>query len=337
MKLVDSPRGRDVLMEIALAAVDTTDHTLHSALFHATRPFETSNVTYYTSDGGSSAPSPDWPDVTPGEVATLLEGTPLVEPGVDMLLSSVASAVDNAAYWQPPSGWDHLLATPEICAALTRVEEHLVVPWFDAPFDGDDQWELWWRDGHHDEAPAPPSSRVLRSWAEQTRQEEARRHVGGGRWWSSPPFGLPVTTTLLPDGTPAGLHFMEDSFGWNQARCRRVEVPDSPCVLEITGPQDWAGLCRRFPLEVTNQKRYNWAQCTGREGRWVVPDYEGVAEHYDAVHLTVRGYLTTAGLAVPVDEGRASVLAGWAPEETYWFRDIAAGEEVRDWDGTIDT
>ncbi|GAA3360002.1 hypothetical protein [Saccharopolyspora gregorii] len=33
----------------------------------------------------------------------------------------------------------------------------------------------------------------------------------------------------------------------------------------------------------------------------------------------VAGYLTTAGLAVPVDEGRASVLAGWDPDATCWL------------------
>jgi len=179
-----------------------------------------------------------------------------------------------------------------------------------------------------------PVERVLRDWGESVRQKEKRLRGSrpfSGEWWSTPPFDVPVTTTLLPDGSPAGLHFVEDSFGWTDVRARRIARPGGVRVAKITGPQDWADLCRCFPLEVTHQKSWDWAEYTGRKGRWLIPDFEEMAHHYDAVHLTVRGYLTTAGLAVPVDGERASVLAGWAPESTYWLRNVAAGEEIRDW------
>ena len=63
----------------------------------------------------------------------------------------------------------------------------------------------------------------------------------------------------------------------------------------------------------------------------MVPDWPEVAQEYDAVHLTVSGYLTTAGRAVPVSDGVASVLAGWGPDETWWLTDVRGdgGGEAR--------
>ena len=51
----------------------------------------------------------------------------------------------------------------------------------------------------------------------------------------------------------------------------------------------------------------------------MVPDWAKVAEYYDAVHLQVAAYLAAAGTAIPVDADRATVIAGWGPDETYWF------------------
>lgn len=40
------------------------------------------------------------------------------------------------------------------------------------------------------------------------------------------------------------------------------------------------------------------------------------------MHLTVTGYLTTAGRASTIDDAAASVLAGWSPDETRWLADL---------------
>ena len=37
------------------------------------------------------------------------------------------------------------------------------------------------------------------------------------------------------------------------------------------------------------------------------------------MHVSVAAYLVTAGRAIPVGELGSSVLAGWSPDETYWF------------------
>ena len=42
---------------------------------------------------------------------------------------------------------------------------------------------------------------------------------------------------------------------------------------------------------------------------------------WDGVHLSVAGYLATAGRALPVGKAR-TLLAGWNPDETYWLTDV---------------
>ena len=73
----------------------------------------------------------------------------------------------------------------------------------------------------------------------------------------------------------------------------------------------------------------------------MLPDWVQVADHYDAVHLQVGAYLAVAGVAIPVNHrtGSASVIAGWNPDETYWFSsNITYGNEGICWalkdDGT---
>ncbi|SFA40070.1 hypothetical protein SAMN05444374_101432 [Rhodococcoides kroppenstedtii] len=84
---------------------------------------------------------------------------------------------------------------------------------------------------------------------------------------------------------------------------------------------------------MTAQKRHEWYRTTGRAGRWVIPDWLRVGEVYDGVHLTAAGYLSAATTEIPVDDDCASVIAGWAPDETYWFTDAAriVADDVRLW------
>lgn len=97
-----------------------------------------------------------------------------------------------------------------------------------------------------------------------------------------------------------------------------------PSAQLRTSTRALADLCARFPLEVTAQKRDDWFRTTGRTGRWDIPDWQRVAAHDAGVHLTVSGYLTAAGTAIPVDSTTASVIAGWNPDETYWLHDDVA-------------
>ena len=147
------------------------------------------------------------------------------------------------------------------------------------------------------------------------------RNASNGRLAGKPrpPGELPSSAGELFDGSPAKLWFVEDSYGWERATAQRLAVPETLQIYEIDSAQAWAGLCARFQLEVTAQKRHDWYRTTGRHGRWVMQDWAEVAKHYDAVHLQTRAYLSAAGTAICVDEHTASVIAGWDPDVTYWF------------------
>lgn len=171
-----------------------------------------------------------------------------------------------------------------------------------------------------------------------------------GEWWSTPPYGLWSSTGTWPDGTPIGVELVEDDFGLERARACRLRLRPGARIAEIRRLEDWAELCRRFPLDVTAQRRQVWFETTGRKGRWVIPDWSRVAEEYDGVHVGLAGYLRTAGAVVDVAEGRlgedsdsvptagdtddrtASVMAGWHPDTTFWLNDVIdAVTEVADW------
>jgi hypothetical protein len=92
-------------------------------------------------------------------------------------------------------------------------------------------------------------------------------------------------------------------------------------IYEVSGSAQWAELVTRYPMEVTNYRRHDWWRATGWDGRWLIPDFTAVATDYDAVHVTVMGYLATAWCALPVDDA-CTVLAGWNPDQTYWLTDV---------------
>jgi hypothetical protein len=61
----------------------------------------------------------------------------------------------------------------------------------------------------------------------------------------------------------------------------------------------------------------------------VIPDWEKVAEQWDAVHLTTMAYLTSTNRALHVDDGTSTVISGWNPDTTIWLTDAA-----REWEGS---
>jgi hypothetical protein len=257
------------------------------------------------------------------------------------------------------------------------------------PVDPDSQWALAWDDSEHkgmlpavyfvdpespaalaevsrDDMVAPfdPSSGVvmpqnLKDWlAWMLTAETDYRHdfakdpfeEVGGEWWSTPPNALWTSTDCWPKGTPIGVDLVEDDFGLERARACRLKIRTGARICEIHTPDDWADLCRRYPLEVTAQRRQVWFETTGRKGRWVIPDWSRVAEDFDGVHVSLAGYLRTAGAVVDVgdasfiedspsrptagdtDERTASLMAGWNPDTTYWLGDVVTGiAEVAEW------
>ena len=275
------------------------------------------------------------------------------------VLEALVRSVDRAMYWQPPDDEDQLLADPALAALLMPVAEAVTAApdtrWWTEPVDRTDQHAIAWPSG---DPPTYPALRTegtrsaLQHWRADAADGERRAALErpadpsaahSGHWWSTPSMtGLVVSTRRVPgiaelDGqplpAPAGLVLVEDEAGWSTARSWPVPVPSGARVLELTGPDDWAALVGRHPLAVTASRRHDWYRTTGQDAAWLLPDWASVATEVDAVHLTVDGYLSTAGRALPVPgTGAHTVLAGSAPDATWWLADDlpALGNPV-DW------
>lgn len=350
--LLSGWRGRRLLLELALASERLlaeragAEQPLAMAVMSAAYdldPGKGRSVALFGSGTHEERPAAD-----PGTVASLLDAVHLADVGAVAALRALADVVDAARYWQEPDGEDVLAATPAVRAALGRIAVRVAgsatgVGWWTEPVARADQHAVTW-----DAASAPGgdgtgggatgAAERLALWRADVLDEErhARRRPAdpgapwSGGWWSSPPSQLTRTTRSLGRIGPAGLWLVEDGMGWERAVTRRVEVPAAARVLEIDTADTWAELCREHPLEVTAQKRHDWYRTTGRAGRWVTPDWVRLAAAHDAVHLTAAAYVSAAGTAIPVDHDTASVIAGWNPDETFWFTDAVRPEQ----DGT---
>lgn len=347
--LLAGPRGRRFLLEYALESElqrnpVRTEETFGQAVVYASHRLDPDEMTasavfgWVTSDGQPF-------EVTVDEVAQRLNALELLEPTPRLLRHAVVAAVDSARYWQDSEGADILTATPEMVSELHRVASHITassfLTWWCTPVDISGQYAVRWEDTPLKTIPENVQATLFAA-RHETQSDERRAHqerdpdptaAWSGEWWSHP-FTLPSSTRLMGDGSPAGLWFVEDNFGWELADSVKLIVPTGLRVFEIAEAADWVELCERFPIEVTAQKRHDWYRTTGRAGRWVVPDWVHVAEHYDAVHLQLGAYLATAGLALQIDDntGTASMIAGWNPDETYWLSsDIAYGQQYTRW------
>lgn len=227
-------------------------------------------------------------------------------PGED-LLTALSIAVDRAAYWQPPDDVDELGQTPEVLQALKPIAHALADrisgSWWVSPLDTGTQHAVQWVDEF--DMPAPSLSGAtekVTGWRERTlaservasRWSRSLKRRTGSSWWSTPAMSeLVQTNRALPGLGSAGLLLVEDGAGWNRARV--------------------------WPLAQTWRKTAY--ETTGLDATWLIPDYAAVARKYDSVHLTVAGYLATAGR--PLDAGRGTtMLAGWDPDATYWLGDV---------------
>lgn len=233
------------------------------------------------------------------------------------------AAVDAAWYWQEPAGEDRLAADRDVQAALRPLAHELTVhpelSWWSQ--DALEQQSLIaWEDPDASHGGQGPS---LQEWARSTRAEELRAQRdrpadpqanSSGTWWSTPVISRRSTVGRIPET----LDLVEDGFGWEAADVAPVARPER--VLELRSAEDWVRLCRTHPLEVSASRRHDWYRATGVDGRWVIPDWSAVAQEADAVHLPAVTYLELAGRALPLGDGRSTMIAGWDPDATFWLR-----------------
>lgn len=343
--LMAGPRGRRVCFEYALLCAERSLGTHEPASDTQRDPTDAATALRRAVSRlnprpgvllsiGPQDPNPAAdPVVTPADAASAFDSFSIPAPTDDDLRSVIATAVDSARYWQEPDGEDALAATSEMRRQLVGVAGVLAASpqavWWAAPVDLDDQWAVPWEGGG---AAPGDADALLASWRDRVFEDEecaARERPTdphsnwSGMWWSIPSTALVHSTRSLADAGPARLWWEEDSLGPEEAFATPVDAYPAR-VLEIDGADAWADLCRRHPLEVSASRRHDWFRTTGRVGRWVMPDWSRVAAEADGVHLTVAGYLAAAGRAIDVSEDTASVIAGWNPDETYWFRSTSA-------------
>jgi hypothetical protein len=250
------------------------------------------------------------------------------------LLAALVNPVDTAMYWQEPDDEDLALADPAVWDVLLPIAQAVTAApaarWWSTRVARNHQQYVEWL-SEHDYSPALAGTAAeLAAWHRVTAEDEqsARERPEdpsapwSGYWWSTPaPSRLPTTTRSIPGTGAVGLALVEDGLGWRAARCWPVAVRTDPRIYEISGPDQWTGLVGRYPMNVSKSRRHDWWRVTHWTGAWLIPDFAAVAEDYDAVPLSVAGYLATAGRAWPVGDA-CTLLAGWNPDQTYWLTDI---------------
>lgn len=133
-----------------------------------------------------------------------------------------------------------------------------------------------------------------------------------------------MTGAPFPERGPLELWAAEDSLGDERALVRRSAGHSGDRVARIDSAEDWAALCQRWPIAVDRTtRRTDWSRSTEVQARWVQPDWAAIAGAFDVVHLTVTGWFRCSGIAIAVDDHRASVVAGWTPDAAYRLTDTA--------------
>jgi hypothetical protein len=251
------------------------------------------------------------------------------------VFTGLVESVNWAMYWQEADETDRMLDHPLVAEILEPIARAVAqapgAAWWASPVARDDQQYVQWVS--ESEQPPPTMSGAqarLYEWRSTEAAEERRARSGPldptapmtGSWWSTPAQASLVTTTrALPDLGAVGLALVEDSAGPTMARCWPLAAQPRSRVYEITGPDDWVELVTRYPLDVTGTRRHDWWRVTGWADSWLIPDWADVAADFDGVHLTVLGYLTSAGRTLRAGQ-EATMLAGWNPDQTFWLTDV---------------
>jgi hypothetical protein len=260
------------------------------------------------------------------------------------VFAALVEAVNWAMYWQEADETDRMLDHPLVAEILEPIAQSVAqapaAAWWGTSMARDVQHYVQWLGDPEHSAPMMSGARErLNQWRSAVAAEEARASCAPtdptapmtGSWWSTPaPASLVTTTRGLPDLGAVGLALMEDSSGPTAARCWPVAAQPRSRMYEITGPGDWVELVTRYPLDVTGSRRHDWWRVTGWADAWLIPDWADVAADFDGVHLTVAGYLTSAGRTLRVRQ-EATLLAGWNPDQTFWLNDVlrASGPSTR--------
>ena len=332
---LESPRGRHLCFEVALAASAGNSDDNEREPFEESLAVQFGDAASHLDDArgrgavryssGSDGPGalPPRPRPAIADLASALEIVDLDHIDSAAIADALEVTVDVAVYWDEPDGLEQILANPVMRPALERIATRVLhepeTTWWSTPV-ALEQWKVVFTDSTHPAVPEKSAVVILHDW----RTDAASDAV----WWSIPSRRLTSTTRADAEYGPVGLSLIEDTFGWKKADATRLFPRTASRIYEIVDASAWAELCRAYPLDA-HGRAANWSEITGRVGRWVMPDFSLVARDYDAVHLTVSAYLSSAGTPIAVDTDTASVIAGWHPDETFWLIDVETDPSTR--------
>lgn len=327
--LLSGPRGRRLCLEVAAGLDAEVGRLVLLRELGDGRPAEGWTMRL----GASETRRLDESTVRLGDVVSAISQIETDDLDSTRIREALIASVDSARYWQEPDAADQLAGQREVRAALRPIAEAVLASdatraW--AAPRASVEWVALWR---HDSSTAqlPSSAAAIAAWGAGERADEERASrerprdptaSWSGTWWSIPQAVRSYRTAL------DAMDLVEDAVGDEAATLVRVRGEGR--VLEIATAGDWAELCREHPLEVTSARRHDWFRVTGRDGRWVIPDLHRAAEHWDALHLTTLGYLSAATTLIPLDDERATVIGGWAPDCTLWLTDSARESGARE-------
>jgi len=157
------------------------------------------------------------------------------------------------------------------------------------------------------------------------------------RWWVQPQNDRIADTTRGPIGSVLAVKLLcHDDWhvDENAIQVWDVEAPDDAKIYEIHCPEDWIRLVARFPRLYPNPPMGEWLRWTNCSGPWLLPEWKTISKHFDGVHVSLAGYLSTSYRALPIGD-QFTILSGWHPDSTSWIGRsprIIRQEELRtDW------
>jgi hypothetical protein len=257
-------------------------------------------------------------------------------------MAAMADVVEETDYWGgfAADPLDDPVAIAGLRTAAARVAASAGCQWWWSGLDRRTQRYVQWT-GRNEPAPELDNATEMLHRMDVDAEEGERsmsrdRHLPAGSgvmgpWWSHPwSSGVISTTRRLGSLGAVLLAGQEDGFGDTEAVLWPLTVASDARVFEVNGPDAWQRLVAAYPRTRTATYRHTWAW-TGWDGEWIMPHWSAVARDWDGVHLTVAGYLATAGRALPVATGR-TLLGGWNPDETYWLADVLThGGKAQAW------
>lgn len=255
--------------------------------------------------------------------------------------AALVASARSARYWEPDDLTESSpteLSLSDMSVAAAQIAQDPLASWWDDEIDLKQQTIIYFE---HAQSPGLKHMSRNRGYymAEARRPAPETDRAGQaidwtvvtGAWWSVPKGSMSLITTLSggAPAVPAGLAF-ED---WSLATSWPVQVLERARIFEIKEPADWVYLVGRYPVDVSaTTKRSDWWRATNRDGKWLMPDWERIALEWDAVHLTVLGYLTTASRVLYLDDDYATILAGAQPGFAYWLSNVFHEFNIRqDW------